>query len=445
MRGADPFSTIPAPLLLGIVKLLPDLATLYSLDKASPAVASLLEECGAEIIEAIMPAALSEDTRNVTRVVAVIRSGFLFSRSLSEFIDTYICRKRACKSSCQIRESPMRIRQTAGQRPQEDCELYDERLPLPKLASSTSSKVLREILKLAFQIQCLMGFCLQTMIDRCMALEPSHLLNPHFRYMNRPFGEPCPQRRPQGQRYQPQNAGPPMWIEQERVHQAIWRVILFFDLMAAATKSELNWPSEDVTHILSSNPEALWEKSSVGSQQEHIKTIIEFTQEQIAIYSPGATFPDFLEVLPRLPCAERFIWAYETVPQPLNPSVVDETWIDRPSSGWVFASGTLQHDPKSPAKNCDLRTFRRLGLFIWSIKRLAMLGLFNYFQGYELPGSPPHLSTDNKWFTWESILSREEIEDQERWRISQFPEPQREFGSAKKETYWYMAVYKGSR
>ena len=199
MTPYDPFSRLPSPILLSIVKLSPNLPSLRSFDKASPSVASLFDECGAEITEAIMSTSLAKQIRNLIRVVTIVRSDSVRSQSLDEFIDTYLGREGKCKKfgalACLRRTNP-----APDVRP-ESCRQCSVTPPSFKIAASTSPSVLRGILDLACQIQDLTDSCLQTMIDRCLTLRPSHLLDPRFRYTHRPLGSRCPQRRPLGQRY----------------------------------------------------------------------------------------------------------------------------------------------------------------------------------------------------------------------------------------------------
>lgn len=156
----DPFLKFPAPLLLSIIKLLPDLGTLFCLDRASPTVASLVDECGAEIMEAIMPETLSQETRNVIQIIAMIRSNSLFSDLLYQFIEMYINHDKPCKSrdieGCSKRHYP-----PVDLRSSEARKLCSKKPLSLKFAASISSTVLREILELAVQIRCSRGFSLQ--------------------------------------------------------------------------------------------------------------------------------------------------------------------------------------------------------------------------------------------------------------------------------------------
>jgi hypothetical protein len=62
-----------------------------------------------------------------------------------------------------------------------------------------------------------------------------------------------------------------------------------------------------------------------------------------------------------------------------------------------------------------------LGCYIWDLERLAALGLLNHRQWQEPLPSDIVLSKQNLWFTWESLLSKEELEAKERERLDSFP------------------------
>ena len=92
---------------------------------------------------------------------------------------------------------------------------------------------------------------------------------------------------------------------------------------------------------------------------------------------------------------------------------------------------------ESPMWNADATIFRRLGCYIWDLERLSALELLNQRQWERPLPSDIVLTKHNLWFTWESIHSKEELEEKENERINQFPEASRGFGSTKKETYWW--------
>ncbi|KAH8802429.1 hypothetical protein F5884DRAFT_802034 [Xylogone sp. PMI_703] len=380
MHLTDPFSKIPAPLLLSIVKLLPNLVCLYSLDKASPSVASLFDECGAEIIEAIMSSNSAEQIQILIRTIEIIRSHSLQSASLEEFINTYISQEIPCEiwsehSDC-IKRDCFNVNRRS-ERPSEACRVCGIRKPLSKMAASTPSRVLRQILDLTLQMNCFTDICLQTMIGRCIQLEPSHLLNSEFRYVRRLYDKTCSQRRPSGQRYQPQNAGPSSFAEQERVIRAFWRVILFYDLRAAVTNSKLIWPSEDATYLQSPNigPEDFWGERFGKCQQEQLRAVVEFLQEMIQTHSPGTSVPEFFASIPQLFTQENAC-VYRLVSQPSQQPQYSH-FIDDETVGYFLSYGIDHRSRANPTKYIDFSVLRRLGFCIWDEKRLAYLGFVN--------------------------------------------------------------------
>jgi hypothetical protein len=158
----DPFSKLPSPILLLIIKLSSDLSSFRDLDKASPTIASLFDECGPEIIEAIMTTSLPEQIRNLIRAVVAVRCGSVTSRSLDAFIETYLGCERVCKMFLHI--AGLRSTNPASDNSPETCSRCAIKPPAFRIPSSTPRLVLRGILDLAHQIQRLIDFCLKTMI-----------------------------------------------------------------------------------------------------------------------------------------------------------------------------------------------------------------------------------------------------------------------------------------
>jgi len=97
MSQTDPFSQLPSPILLAIVKLLLDLLSLRSLNNASPTFHSLMDESGPEIIDEIMHTSLPEQILILIRGVKIIRSNSIAPGSLDEFTNKYLARERDCE------------------------------------------------------------------------------------------------------------------------------------------------------------------------------------------------------------------------------------------------------------------------------------------------------------------------------------------------------------
>jgi hypothetical protein len=158
--------------------------------------------------------------------------------------------------------------------------------PSFKIATSTSHSVLRSILDSACQVQQLTEFYLRTMIDRCMVLEPSHLLDPDFGYVYRPHWKTCPQKIPLGVPYRPQISRSPSWVEQERTSRVLCRMQLFFDLRTAVASSKLKWLHADTTRLQSSSVEFFWEGRTFGSCQHSSRTLPRFRNALKCFFDP---------------------------------------------------------------------------------------------------------------------------------------------------------------
>lgn len=197
--------------LLLIVKLTPDLASLRNFDLASSAVAALFDECGVEITTAILASSvfISEGVRGLIQTVTTIRSNLVLSKSLDEFLQSYIHRDAPCKdilrgSVCARRRCVLSIEDSPD--PYSRCYRTCRPAQIP---ASTPVPVLRGILSLVTQIDNFTSHCVQKMLERCMALKPSRIKDRFFHYKYHPFEGRCPQRRPEGELYELKDFGPP--------------------------------------------------------------------------------------------------------------------------------------------------------------------------------------------------------------------------------------------
>lgn len=124
-----------------------------------------------------------------------------------------------------------------------------------------SSNVFRQILVLSCHIQHLGYRCIHDMLQQCLTLNPSHLVDefdpedpvrPESYIHSRPPN-------PRMQRYYLHDMDPPSWMEVQRVYRALWRLQLYLDIQEAASGGiMLNWPPSHVQIILDIEPEAFW-------------------------------------------------------------------------------------------------------------------------------------------------------------------------------------------
>ena len=375
-----------------------------------------------------MSTSLPEQTRHLIRAVAILRIQPLPSRSLDEFIATYLTRERLCGG--EYNTTCLRRTNAASDEYPERCRKCGVALSAFKIASD-SPLILRGLLDSACHVQYLTDFCLQTMIDRCMALKPSHLLDPKWRYIDSPVFDRSPQKRPLGVRYQPQNSGPPTWVERERTRRAFWRVQLFFELKTAMTRSAPGWPSEDSNRLQCII--SFWDENSFGlCQHTHVRTVVEFCEE---IISAGAPCHAPLKSLSQLPRPMDLGPKYE----PPAPQCWRSFELDDWSPGYDFLTGLFMQGA-SPMRYADFTVYRRLGIYVWEIERLVALELKNKPPTMIRSPTDVDLYRSNIWFTWESLLSKEELGERDRNRFNEFPEAAREFGSRKKESYWHIKL-----
>jgi len=421
----DPFAKLPAPVLLSIFKLTPDLGSLRNLDLASPAMAALFDERGLEITQAVLSSSrfLSDGVRGLIQTVTAIRSNLILSKSLDDFCHSYIRRDVPCEDMLNLNWNicARRNRRSAigyaGELMLMPC-VGCYRKPLPvEIPASTPISNLRDNLCLALHIHNLATSCVHEMIGRCMALQPSHIADPLFRYKYAPFSQSSPQKRPKGEPYEPHDSGPPSWIELQRTSTAFWRLELFFDLQDAAMDSRLPWPKEDITRLNSLTAEKFWEPYG-AFELEHVKTIVEYLQDG----TNSSRIPSLSKAACEIPAS----W-----PLLLAPKEESLNISDCPEAGFHFSRCGARSQLSSPLKKVDFGRYRRLGFYVWERERMVALGVLRE------PNDSTY-SAHSEWFTWESILRQDERDKMDRERLASFPEDRREIGSNKRrETYWY--------
>jgi hypothetical protein len=82
---------------------------------------------------------------------------------------------------------------------------------------------------------------------------------------------------------------------------------------------------------------------------------------------------------------------------------------------WLVFFGTkvLAHLPSSPLRHIDFVVFRPYGFAIWDLKRMVALGFLNSPDRKHVAQNPL-LSESNLFFTWGSILTKDQLEEVER-------------------------------
>jgi hypothetical protein len=176
--------------------------------------------------------------------------------------------------------------------------------------------------------------------------------------------------------------------------------------------------------------ESFWEAEMFGeSPYEQLRTVVEFCHEVDTKFSTPTSL--LFKPLTQLPNVDNVNLTERPIPQIWKSIELDDC-----SPGHFFMKGPFARG-SSPMRYEDFTIYRRLGCYIWDLDRLAALGLLNHGQWQEPLPSDIVLSKQNRWFTCESLLSKEEIEVKERKRLDSFPESVRAYDSTKRETYWH--------
>jgi hypothetical protein len=360
---------------LPIVKSSPNLSSLWSFTKASLSVSLLLDDCGAEVMETVICASLPHHIQAIIRIIALIRNSSCQCNSLKEISDKYIG----------LRKSPT----------------------CPPLSPNTSPTELRSILASVHQIYLLTHSCLQYYINQSMSIQPVRVVDPHFSYacVVEPSQPPW-KKRPEVQRYQPQNSGPPSWVEEQRVTRAFWWLKLFYDLINASTESRLHWPKEDIAKLKRNDIEGLG--FDAQGELEELKTVMAYLR-----CTTDGRFKEIDSSVLQLPWPSQEVDVYWTSPEPIFKHFRGDKWeesiiyLDLGAQAINFAGGILTNSLWSPIKGVTFEPFRRFGFALWDCRRMVALGLLTNPEEPEkyLPGD----SNGGLFYTWRSILSEEEV------------------------------------
>ena len=373
MSKMDPFQRIPFHVLLHIVKSVQDLPSLLHLLHASPTISCLFNDCAPEIFDAVAQRSIPQNIQTLLHTIAYIRAGKTESDDLYDFtskIGSYTIYQR---------------------RPVKE----DER---------PSSSVLRDILALACHIQHLGDQCISDMLQRCSKLNLSHLVDKCS--PEKPTGPKCyvhPRSpHPRMQPYELQGSGgPPSWMEVQRVHRALWRLQLFYDVQrAAASGDKFNWPAEHVHKILNMAPETFWD-SMEHRLLEELRTVGDCVKR---IYPDSSksqlpTYRGSISYSWPVLIAENSIPVYSR----WSPTV----YLNQPACGHAFIEGLSR---SSVLPYVGFRPFRSYGLSIWDRRRLMALELARVLYSEE-EGEYPGItmSATNLHFTWRSIMTNEDF------------------------------------
>jgi hypothetical protein len=383
-------------IILAIIAQLADLATLNNFLRASPHASRVFSQNALDAIESIISSPhLDSRAAELIRVIVLVRASALPFATLDSFRSNYALpslRRQGARPETAFHAGRDSLRQR----------------PLPP-------GVLRSVVGTAHRLHVLTRSCLAHFLSRANAARPLHrLTGKGYSYRSRGAGPPW-QREIPGTPVDVRDAGPPSWVEEQRVVLGFWRVQLACDIQRAAARcNTLGWPLEDVETVTAMTCQDLWETSLPNySPSAELDTIVGYLAElmpregSVAWRMPwppdGPSTVEALSWDPRLPEPD----CLASLPSTSIRHSDAFDWGQTREALCVAAPGmslfyNLSNDQLSPIRGVRFDPFRRIGVALWDRRRMHLLGLLNGIDG---PAKQP----EYYYFAWRSLLSLEEL------------------------------------
>ncbi|ROW06249.1 hypothetical protein VPNG_08049 [Cytospora leucostoma] len=424
-----PWNRLPVEVLLNIAHHLPDLRSISCLDGASIHFAAVFSTYGAEILESVMGPSLPLQTRQIIRIVVLLRSE-TSQPTLDIFFDQHF-RERPISAACN---------------------------PIPP---ETPQSVLRDILSTATVIADLTDHCLSEFMHRCLALRPSHLLDKtpftkldHIRHFSYHWPQyPC-------QPYTPQSSGPPSWLEMHRAMNALWSLHLYLDLVTSIFSGRIAWADEGLgwdavelrwMYKYYQGVETLAERDGRSfsfpgysikmiSEGIALDTVVEFLEDFYGWKLPScrredvpvdgcSTIDEEKQQSLRLPSlspeARSIDWEHEGIGPfpgcddesrsnalPSSPTEFERLFFSSPAEDCIV--DIFHWSRVFPELHLEFKSFQRLGIAFWDDRRLMALRLLRPHKEASSVHDRRHKAIFRKlnlFYTWKSIEPQEEIEE----------------------------------
>ena len=333
----DPFGKLPMPFPLIILKEIEHLSTLHYLLQASHAAAAVFREHYYEITETIVNRS-TPCLRKLLRATAVLRTNRSdIKRRLEHSVDPHVSR---------------------------DYRILGNALALAtqQLSDATCSfEGVRRLIDLASRVQQITHLFLNEHLERVNSIRPCQLLDSNYTYSNDDVNR---KHTPKFRSYEPAKCGPPSWIEEQRVHRALWRLEIHFCIVDIC--------EQEITRsaFLKGSPPVVWLGQASSWELDELDCVYSFLREVNTTTIP-------LSKLPSLP--QHAITAPQSRP---GREAIFRHWHQTPmylgwrSDGWGFFH-SLHIPLYSPLHNSDFKPFRWLGMGFWDCEKLARLGLIH--------------------------------------------------------------------
>ncbi|TEA15182.1 hypothetical protein C8034_v002404 [Colletotrichum sidae] len=377
---ASSLESLPPELLNEIFSYITDPRTLYHLLVASPASSRLFEysQSGPQALDDVLSHSMAPQICAMVRGVALVRTANPENRrvaSLKAFVEQYAS-PRAVKPTCPLAAPP--LAQTLQHQPE---------------------RTSRCILLTVRRIHHLTSACLEHYRERCLSINPSRAVDPKIRWGE--GGEKAWRQDFPGVPYQPAPMAPPTWVEEQRVMRGFWRLQLLCDAERAIAERRLDWDfGEAGKRVLL--PELVCRNFG---QKDELDTVFDYVchLQQNPASATNST------LLPAPPEGHRCRWPEQAQPEaPLDSVMGPVHMFGRSSLAGVFYSSLLGLFGESPVRGVPFRPFRELGLAIWEVEKLVVLGLWEPpldYKGVVRDYMLAMWSNGDKLFRWRSLLS----------------------------------------
>lgn len=376
----DPFGRLPEELRIQIIKLSPDPFSLRSLAHASPAMGRVLDRHALEIVEVVLEATVTLKIRRM--MGAVLKARFsVFPASLSEA-------------------------QTAAQ--------TDSTMATEEMRSSglnRAAAAVRSLLASAANVHAWSHACLEHLIRKSMELRPSTLIKKAPGYTRREEFENAESRKD----YIPEDTGPPLWVEEQRMMLPFWQLQFFLELQGAGHKDSLHtsWPGQDVDVLSQSSADGFYDVSNCNREQ--ILTACDFlgavTSGTIAsveaVHHKAYSLPTIPWVegaVSKCRCAEA-LEKERNNPYKLSPGFEYVDYLGPWGYRFYCVMSSIDgwEDGYMLTLVYPFQAWRKYGFAIWDDKRMIDLGMRH-------PTKPSvHKNAFFYSFRWWSLLTEEEL------------------------------------
>lgn len=416
----DPFSCLPLPLPLFILNRLEDLGTLHYILQSSPAASAIFAEYYCEITESI----LSNFVPLLQRILRTV----VYTR----------CQPANIKAQCDTVQAFDIFRATHF--------LGADAGPTPLRKSTTTFAAVRSLAVTASQVQSLSASFFVTHLDRVNKIRPYCTIKAETYIEDQWAMVPGPGH----VQYDIIPCEEPSWIEEQRVLRALWRIVIYFDLLGIVRPKE-DQESEVWDSLVLEGPRRLWwtdrhvKRRDLGLAACHMQEmdcVFEFLCETSGMTTTSGAPATSLQTLPAIelnassilkptPSSDPIAKLWCRLPPELrNPSPAYTFYINQQilKAICTLHNNAIRHTNKRPTNKRPRKEYdwasceysfdhlRYLGMSMWDQEKLARLGLTathhlpSHVEGRYLLG--PHRTSpgaEELFIRWRSIANGDRV------------------------------------